>query len=318
MVEACAFPTYASAVVRFILVRILQFPLILAIIYVVTFALVWIAPGSPFERTERQLPAQVLDALKREYHAETWYGFLLYYPSQMVRGDFGPSFVWPKSVGAIIGETLPVSATIGLLAMLIAMIVGTLIGTVAAVYRNTPPDWLSLTIALAGVSLPSFVVAAALRAVFAFKWQVFPVGSWNWSISEMVLPATALSLLPMAYITRLTRVSMIDILSSDYIRTARAKGLSRLRVIFKHALRNAIMPVLSYVGPATAMTLTGSFVVETVFQIPGMGDLFVKSVTARDQTMILGVVMIYSTLLLLLNLAVDVSYTIVDPRVGVS
>jgi oligopeptide transport system permease protein len=305
------------AVFRFVLSRILQFPLILGIIYVITFALVWIAPGSPFERGERKLSPQVLDALKRQYHAETWYGFLLYYPSRMIQGDFGPSFIWPQSVGEIIRNTLPVSACIGLLAMLIAVLVGTLIGTIAAVYRNRPPDWLSLTIALIGVSFPSFVVAAALRAVFAFEWHVFPIGSWNWSISEMVLPATALSLLPMAYITRLTRVSMIDILSSDYIRTARAKGVGRAKVIFKHGLRNAIMPVLSYVGPATAMTLTGSFVVETVFQIPGMGDFFVKSVTARDQTMILGVVMIYSTLLLLLNLAVDIGYTIIDPRVGV-
>jgi oligopeptide transport system permease protein len=305
-------------VVRFALARILQFPLILAIIYVITFALVWIAPGSPFERGERKLSPQVLDALKRQYHAESWYGFLLYYPGRMIQGDFGPSFVWPKSVGQIIAETLPVSATIGLLAMLIAVVVGTLIGTIAAVYRNRPPDWLSLSIALVGVSLPSFVVAAALRAIFAFKWQIFPVGTWNWSVSEMILPAAALSMLPMAYITRLTRVSMIDILSSDYIRTARAKGVGRGMVIFKHGLRNAIMPVLSYVGPATAMTMTGSFVVETVFQIPGMGDFFVKSVTARDQTMILGVVMVYSTMLLLLNLAVDIGYTIIDPRVGVN
>lgn len=302
---------------RFITFRILQFPLILAIIYVITFLLCWVAPGDPFQRNERPLSPQVQESLRRQYHAETWYGFLLYYPTRMVVGDFGPSFTWPQTVGQIIWDTFPVSATVGLLGMLIAVFFGTLIGTIAAVYRSRPPDWLSLFIALAGVSLPSFVVAALLRAVFNFKWNILPVGRWTWSPDEMILPAAALSLLPMAYITRLTRVSMIDILSSDYVRTARAKGLSRIKVIFKHALRNAILPVLSYIGPAAAMTMTGSFVVETIFQIPGMGDFFVKSVTARDQTMILGVVMVYSSMLLALNLLVDIGYTIVDPRISI-
>ncbi|HEY7086999.1 MAG TPA: ABC transporter permease [Tepidisphaeraceae bacterium] len=303
---------------RFIVWRILQFPLILAIIYVGTFLLCWVAPGDPFQRTERPLAPQVADSLRREYHAETWYGFLFYYPTRMLRGDFGPSFNFPgRSVSQIIRDTFPVSATVGLLAMLIAVAVGTFIGTIAAVYRGRPPDWLSLTVALLGVSLPSFVVAALLRAIFAFKWNVFPVGTWTWSPKEMILPAAALSLLPMAYIARLTRVSMIDTLSSDYIRTARAKGVSKIKVIFKHALRNAILPVLSYVGPATAVTMTGSFVVETVFQLPGMGDFFVKSVGARDQTMVLGVVMVYSSMLLALNLVVDIGYTLVDPRISV-
>jgi oligopeptide transport system permease protein len=305
-------------VLRFVAIRILQFPLILAIIYVVTFLLCWIAPGSPFQRTERQLSPQVEQSLRRQYHAETWYGFLFYYPLRMVQGDFGPSFNYPgRNVGEIIKETLPVSAKVGLLAMLIAIVLGTFIGTVAAVYRGRPPDWLSLTIALAGVSLPSFVVAAILRALFAFKWEFFPVGETTPTFSGLILPGLALSLLPMAYITRLTRVSMIDILSADFIRTARAKGVGKASVIFKHALRNAFLPVLSYIGPATAVTMTGSFVVESVFQIPGMGSYFVTSVQSRDQTMILGVVMVYSALLLLLNLVVDVAYTVVDPRISV-
>lgn len=304
--------------IRFITFRILQFPLILAIIYVLTFLLCWVAPGSPFQRTERPLAPQVEESLRRQYHAESWYGFLLYYPTRIVQGDFGPSFSFPeRSVGQIIAETLPVSLQVGLLAMLIAVASGTLIGTIAAVYRSQFPDWLSLTVALIGVSLPSFVVAAILRAAFAFKWQMFPVGEQPLTFRGMVLPAIALALLPMAYITRLTRVSMIDILSSDYIRTARAKGLGRWKVIFKHGLRNAILPVLSYVGPAAALTLTGSFVVETVFNLSGMGGYFVKSVEARDQTMILGVVMVYSTMLLAMNLLVDVLYTVVDPRIRV-
>lgn len=304
--------------VRFITFRILQFPLILAIIYVVTFLLCWVAPGSPFQRSERPLAPQVEESLKRQYHAESWYGFLLYYPTRMVQGDFGPSFNFPgHNVGQIIAETLPISAEVGLAAMLIATICGTFIGTIAAVNRGRSFDWFSLTVALVGVSLPSFVVAALLRAVFAFHWQVFPVGEDPPSLGGLILPATALALLPMAYITRLTRVSMIEILSSDYIRTARAKGIGRWRVIFKHGLRNAILPVLSYIGPATALTMTGSFVVETVFNLRGMGGYFVKSVEARDQTMILGVVMVYSTLLLVMNLLVDISYTLVDPRIRV-
>jgi oligopeptide transport system permease protein len=305
-------------VLRFIAFRVLQFPLILAIIYLLTFSLCWIAPGDPFQRSERQLSPQVTDALKRQYHAQTWQGFMFYYPLRMLHGDFGPSFNYPgRNVSDIMRETFPVSATIGFAAMLIAIPLGTIIGTLAAMYRSRPPDWLSLTIALIGVSLPSFVVAAILRAVFAFKWTIFPVGMWTWSPREMVLPAAALSLLPMAYIARLTRVSMIDTLSSDYIRTARAKGVSKTRVIFKHALRNAVLPMLSFIGPATAVTMTGSFVVETVFQIPGLGTYFVTSVGSRDQTMILGVVMVYSTLLLALNLITDITYGMVDPRIRV-
>jgi oligopeptide transport system permease protein len=304
-------------VLRFIVFRILQFPLILAIIYFVTFLLCWVAPGSPFQRTERPLSPAVERRLRMEYHAETWHGFLLYYPTRMIRGDFGPSFTEDRRVSEIIAERLPISAVVGLLAMLIAISAGTLIGTTAAVYRERPPDWMSLAVALIGVSLPSFVVAALLRAIFAFKWEIFPVGEQTPTFRGIILPGIALSLLPMAYITRLTRVSMIDTLSADFVRTARAKGLSRTRVIFKHALRNAVLPVLSYVGPAAAMTLTGSFVVEKVFEVPGMGRFFVSSVQARDQTMILGVVMVYSTLLLTLNLLVDVGYTVVDPRIEV-
>jgi oligopeptide transport system permease protein len=305
-------------VLRFIAFRVLQFPLILAIIYLITFLLCWVAPGDPFERNERQLSPQVSESLKRQYHATTWEGFLVYYPLRMLHGDFGPSFNYVgRNVSDIMRETFPVSATIGLAAMLIAIPGGILLGTIAAMYRSRPPDWLSLIIALLGVSLPSFVVAALLRAAFAFKWTIFPVGIWTWSPKEMVLPAAALALLPMAYITRLTRVAMIDTLSSDFIRTARAKGVNKVRVIFKHALRNAILPTLSFIGPATAVTMTGSFVVEQVFQIPGMGNFFVKSVGSRDQTMVLGVVMVYSTLLLALNLLTDISYSIVDPRIRV-
>lgn len=301
---------------RFIAIRIAQFPLILAIIYLVTFLLAWIAPGSPFER-ERPLPEHVQRALAERFNAGSWQQFLTTYPVRMLQGDFGPSFTYEgRSVGDIISAGLPVSVTLGLLGMLIAIVFGVTIGTLAAVRQNGVLDWISLTIALIGVSIPSFVVAALLRTVFTYWWPIVPLGQWDWSLQRMILPAIALSLLPMAYITRLTRVSMIDVLSSDYVRTARAKGLSRFKVIAKHCLRNALLPVMSYIGPATAATLVGSFVVEVVFQIPGLGEFFVRSVQARDQPMILGTVMVYSVLLLSLNLLVDIAYTVVDPRIA--
>jgi len=185
------------------------------------------------------------------------------------------------------------------------------------VHRGGVFDWLSLSLVLLGISLPSFISAALLLSIFAGYLKWFPVGGWG-SIQDMILPGMALALAPMAYIARLQRVSMIDVLSSDFVRTARAKGLSRSIVIWKHCLRNAFLPVLSYLGPAAAGTLTGSFVVEKVFSIPGLGQHFVNSIQNRDRTLILGTVMVYSVFLLTFNLLVDVGYAFVDPRVDVT
>ena len=396
---------------RFLTFRLLQFPLILAIIYLATFLLAWVAPGSPFEK-ERKLPAQTKAYLEEKFHATSATAFLAYYPAKVLTtGDFGPSLNYPEfTVNDILRKSLPVSVTLGLVAVAIALVGGVLIGTLAAVKRDGPLDWLSLSVALIGVSVPSFVAAAMLLTAFSFNLKWFPLGGWpsgaeqslaaadsperstayasgkpqlrdaldhpdkyfeftptrdrigtvtGFEISErdgvkidelitatgfdwnqlfdhpntyfrlrtewwlsawkyfqsICMPAIALSLLPMAYITRLTRVSMIDVLASDYVRTARAKGLSRPAVVFRHCLRNALLPVLSFLGPAAATTLTGSFVVEKVFNIPGMGDYFVRSVLNRDQTLILGTVMIYSFFLLSLNLFVDVMYSVIDPRI---
>jgi oligopeptide transport system permease protein len=278
---------------------------------------VWVAPGDPFSRTDRKVDPVVIEAQKKALHAETWYSFLGHYPLMMLRGDFGQSFSYDLKVSKIIGDALPVSATLGLFALEIAVIAGTTIGTLAAVRRNGVFDWLSLTVSLVGISVPSFVSAAVMFALFSMRWHLFRIGRWE-SISDMILPGVALSLMPMAYIARLTRSSMIDVLSSDYIRTAVAKGVARRPVIWKHALRNAFLPVLSYLGPAAADTMTGSFVVEKVFNIPGLGTHFVNSVMNRDQTLILGTVMVYSILLLSLNLLVDVGYAFVDPRIDVT
>ena len=303
---------------RFITVRLLQFPLILGVIYFVTFALAWLAPGSPFEG-ERKLNPAVVERLKREFHAEKWYTFLGYYPRNiLLTGNFGPSFEYPEwSVNDVVRHSLPVSVSLGLMALVIAVIVGVAAGVMAAVRRGGPFDLASLGVALVGISLPSFVTAGVLLLAFAVQLRWFPIGGWR-NPYELFLPALALSLMPMAYIARLTRVSMLDTLGSDYVRTARAKGLSRGKVIWKHCLRNAFLPVLTYLGPAAAYTLTGSFVVEQVFNIPGLGQHFVNSVKNRDQTLILGTVIIYSAFLLTLNLIVDVLYVFVDPRIDVT
>lgn len=301
---------------KFILARILQFPLILAVIYVVTFLLVWVAPGNPFERTDRALPPDILQFKKQQMHADSAWTFLGHYPWQIIRhGDFGESLNYEEwSVNDIIAAGLPVSASLGLLAITIAVFVGVTIGAAGAARRGGVIDWLGLTVALIGISLPGFVTAGLLITVFSVELKWFPVGGWG-SLHNMILPALALSLLPMAYVTRLTRAAMIDVLASDFIRTARAKGLSKPSVVAKHALKNALLPVLSYIGPATAAALTGSFVVEKVFNIHGLGEHFVNSVLNRDQTLVLGVVMVYSAIVLAMNLLVDLCYAVIDPRI---
>lgn len=302
---------------KLILWRLAQFPLILAIIYLITFALAWVAPGDPFQN-ERGLDPIVARTLKRQFHAESAGSFLYHHAKNIIlHGDFGPSMKYQEwSVNRVIADSLPVSVTLGLFAMCIAVPVGIGVGTLAAVRRGGILDWTSLSIALIGISVPSFVVASVLL-MFAAWTMIFPVGGWG-TFGHLILPGLALSLLPMAYIVRLTRVAMLDVLGSDFVRTARAKGVARPYVIWKHCLRNAFLPVLSYLGPATAGAMVGSFVVEKVFNIPGLGQHFVNSVLNRDRTLILGVVMVESALILAFNLLVDIAYAWVDPRIDIS
>jgi ABC-type dipeptide/oligopeptide/nickel transport system permease component len=301
---------------KMILWRIAQFPLILAIIYFLTFLLAWVAPGSPFQN-EKNLDPTVVKTLQTKFHANSAMQFLEFYPWQVIRHfDFGPSMQYREfSVNDVIDQALPVSVTLGLCALFIAVMVGVGVGTLSAVRRGGITDWSSLSITLIGISLPSFVTAALMLMIAASV--KLPIGGWG-NPSNLVLPSIALSLGPMAYITRLTRVSMLDVLGTDYVRTGRAKGLSRSVVIWKHCLRNAFLPVLSFLGPAAASTLTGSFVVEKVFNIPGLGQHFVNSVQNRDRTLLLGVVMVESAFLLIFNLLVDVAYAFVDPRIDVT
>ncbi len=305
---------------QYILGRLIQFPIILAIIYCTTFLMVWVVPGSPFDSGgERATNPAKLKALQERFHADHWYTFLAYYPYQLiVHQDFGPSLKNQEfSVNDIIKQRLPTSIKLGLFALVIAVSVGMVVGTLSAVYRDGILDWAGMTLTLIGISVPAFVTAALLLIAFVARLNWFSVGELD-SFDDYILPGLALSLAPMAYIVRLKRVSLLDVLGADYVRTARAKGLSKPRVVIKHCLRNAFLPVLSYLGPAAAVTLTGSFVVESVFNLNGLGQAFVASVTNRDQTMILALVMVYSTLLLSLNLLVDLLYGVVDPRIDVT
>ena len=304
---------------KFIGYRLLQFPLVLLIIYLLTFTLAWVVPGSPFEDGDRKMDPIARARLAKDFHAENWASFVTYYPFRLLRhGDFGPSMRYQGwSVNDILKTALPVSVSLGMLALVIAIAAGVTLGTLAAVKRGGFFDWLSLSVALIGISLPSFVAAAVLLIVFTLWIPICRVGAWG-SLRDMLIPAIALSLLPMAYIARLMRVATIDVLGQDYVRTARAKGLSNMKVIWKHCLRNAFLPVLSYLGPAAAAAFTGSFVVEKVFDIPGLGQHFVNSVRNRDQTLILGTVIVYSIFLMTFNLLVDVAYALVDPRIDVT
>ena len=302
---------------KFILWRIVQLPLILAVIYLITFLLAWVAPGSPFTN-ERNIDPVALEQLKQQFHADKWYKFLGYYPLQMLEGNLGPSMAYKGwSVNDILKTALPVSVVLGLLAMAIALVFGSFIGALAAVRRGGVFDYMSLVVALIGISLPGFVIAGVLIAGFSDKLGWLPGSGWG-KFSQMILPPIALAVMPLAYIARLTRAAMIDVISTDYVRTARAKGLSRGAVIWKHCFRNAFLPVFSFLGPAAAATLTGSFIVEKVFNIPGLGIHFVNSVLNRDQTMILGTVMIYSLFLLTFNLLVDIGYVFIDPRIDIT
>jgi oligopeptide transport system permease protein len=302
---------------RFILYRVIQFPIVLAAIYLATFFLVWIAPGSPFEG-EKKLSPVVENELKMQYHADTPLHFLEHYPLLMLHGDFGPSMSYQGwSVGQVMMKSLPISITLGLFALTIATLLGCTLGTFAAIYRGGAIDILSVIVTLIGVSVPGFVTAGLLLAFLSDRLHLFPGGGWG-GIRYLILPASALAIGPLAYISQLTRVSMLDILGDDYVRTARAKGLSRAAVIWRHCFRNAILPVFTYLGPAAAGALTGSFVIEYVFNIPGLGQHFVNGVKNRDQTLILGTVMVYSFFLLSLNLLVDLGYAFIDPRIDVA
>ncbi|MEW6202841.1 MAG: ABC transporter permease, partial [bacterium] len=237
------------------------------------------------------------------------------YLKDIVRGDLGPSFKSPDwSVNEMIARTLPVSLILGGCALMFALIIGITTGFIAALRQNTAADYSSMAFAVVGISVPNFVVAALLMYVFAEKLGVFDVAGWG-TIKQLVLPVTTLGLPYAAYIARLSRAGLLEVIRQDYIRTARAKGLRERTILLRHAIKPAILPVVSFLGPAAAAILTGSLVVEKVFQIPGLGWHFVHSALNRDYPMVMGTVIVYSTMLILFNLLVDLTYAFLDPRI---
>jgi oligopeptide transport system permease protein len=289
----------------------------LLLVIVLAFLMVHAAPGGPFD-DERVLPPETRQALEAAYNLDApLHQQFLDYLSNLVRGDMGPSYRYrDHSVSELIGNAFPVSLKLGAMAMLLAIVVGVTAGTVAALRRNTWLDRAVMGFAMTGISVPVFVIAPVLVLLLAVKMQWLPAGwSGNEGVARFVLPVIALALPQVAYIARLTRASMIDVLASDFIRTARAQGLGTSAIVRYHALKPAMLPVLSYMGPAIAAILTGSVVVEEIFGIPGLGQFFVRGALNRDYTLVLGIVIFYATLVVLLNLVVDLLYGVIDPRI---
>ncbi|MFQ5610287.1 MAG: oligopeptide ABC transporter permease OppB [Woeseiaceae bacterium] len=302
---------------RYTLRRLLGAIPTLLLVVVLAFMLVHAAPGGPFD-SERVLQAEIEQRILAHYHLdEPLPQQFMRYLSGVLRGDFGPSYRYvDHTVNELIAGALPVSILLGLLAILLAVIAGLAAGTFAALRRNTIADRLIMGLSMTGISIPVFVVAPVLVLLFAVKLNWLPAG-WTGASgpSRLVLPVIALALPQIAYIARLTRASMIDVLSSGFVRTARAQGLGSRGIIRYHALKPAMLPVLSYMGPAVAAILTGSVIIEEIFGIGGVGRLFVDGALNRDYTLVLGIVIVYAMMIVLFNLVVDILYGIIDPRV---
>lgn len=291
-------------------------PTLLVLIFL-AFFMVRIAPGGPFD-SERTVPPEVAANLNAKYHLdEPLYQQFFRYAGDLLQGDLGPSFQYQdRTVNELIAGGFPVSLTLGILSVIIAFFVGTALGSYAALRQNTKRDYGVMATAMLGISLPSFVIAPLLVLLFSIYLNLLPVGYWNGgALPNLVLPVFVLALPQIAYIARMTRGSMIEVMRSPFILTAKAKGLSPRRVLFRHALKPALLPILSYLGPAAAGVITGSVVIETIFQLPGIGSHFVNGALNRDYTLVMGVVIVYGSLIILFNFLVDLLYAALDPKV---
>jgi oligopeptide transport system permease protein len=285
----------------------------------VVFTLSWIlmrsVPGGPFD-SEKNVPEEIKRNLEARYRLDqplhVQYGYDLLYALQL---DLGVSMrLLDFTVNEVIAQGFPISASLGIFALIFALTLGLTAGVVAAAGRRTGFDHVFMSLATVGVAVPNFVLASLAIVVFVFYWSLFPAAGWG-KLSQVVLPAICLGAPFAGYIARLTRTSMLEVLSLDYIRTAYAKGLPTRRVVVRHALKGAILPVVSYLGPAIAYILTGSIVIERIFALPGMGTHFIEAATQRDYTLAMGMILVYTLLLFLMNLLVDLSYGLIDPRV---
>ncbi len=280
-----------------------------------TFFVMNLVPGGPFI-SEKAISPEATAALEAKYGLDKpLYQQYLTYMGDAIQGDFGDSLKQRgRTVAEIIATKFPVSAKVGGLAVLVSLLVGVPLGCIAALNRGKVADNIIIVIATCGIAVPSFVVCTLLLYVFGVKLNALPTfGLTSWQ--HYIMPVMALAFYPTAYITRLMRSSMLDVLGQDYMRTAKAKGLSQFVSLFKHALRNAILPVVTYVGPMMAYTVSGSFIVEKIFTIPGLGGEFIGSITARDYTIIMGTTIFLATLMVIINVIVDIVYTLIDPRI---
>ena len=306
--------------IRFIIRRLISLVPTLFLIVTFSFFIMKVAPGGPFS-AERNPPPEVLANINKVYHLdEPLPKQYVRYLGNMLRGDLGPSFRYKDyTVNDLIGNTMPNSLILGITALCSALVFGLLVGLISAVKRNSVADYAAMSVAVIGISIPLFVVGPLLMLLFAVKLKWLPTSGWitgRQGLKTLVMPALALSLPYFAYIARLSRASVLEVLRSDYIRTAYAKGLSYPVVLFKHALKGAMLPVISYLGPAFAGIITGSVVIERIFLVPGLGTFFVQSALNRDYTLIMGTVVMYSIILIFMNFIVDILYAVIDPRIS--
>lgn len=303
--------------ISFVLRRLASAVPTLFIVVTISFFLMRFAPGGPFN-LERPLPPQTMANLMATYHLDQplWNQYLTYI-SNAVTGDFGPSYIYKdNTVAELIGKGLPYSMELGFYALLLALVGGVLAGTIAALRQNSALDFMIMSVSTVGVTVPNFVVGPVLTLIFAITLAWLPAGSWgDGSLRFLILPMIALALPQLAVFARLTRGSMIEALHTDHIRTARAYGLPSRTVVITHAMRAAMLPVVSYLAPAAAALLTGSAVVETIFTIPGVGRYFVLGAINRDYTLVMGTVVLIALFVIVFNLLVDILYGLLDPRV---
>jgi ABC-type dipeptide/oligopeptide/nickel transport system permease component len=311
--------TGGAWVVQYAVSRLLWLiPTILAMA-LVTFLVMHATPGSPLDPVSEganPLSPEAQKVLAAHYGLDKplWHQFVIFI-GNAVRGDFGYSFVYKtRTVAEILRQTFPISLFLGSMALALAVTVGLTLGILAALYQNRGWDYVSVSVATVGVAVPNFVLAVFLIILFSFIIPLFPTGGWD-SPRNWVLPTITLALAPMGIIARFTRASMLEVVRADYTLTARAKGLSEAPVIFKHALKNALIPIVTLLGPLFAAVGTGSFFVESIFRVPGMGRFFVESMTGRDYPMIMAVILSYGVFLSIMNLLVDLAYGALDPRI---
>ena len=300
---------------RYIFQRVWTSAVTLFVVITVTFFLMWAIPGGPFT-DEKAIPPQILTKVLERYHMnDPIHIQYFHYLQSLARFDLGPSFRYEgMSVNDLIRDSFPISLLIGSMAILIALGIGIPAGIVSALRRGGWQDKTAMVVATLGITIPNYVIATLMVYVFAYRLGIVTVGFWE-GFSTAVLPAITLAGYPTAFISRLTRSSMLEVIQQDYIRTARSKGLRERTVVYIHALKNAVIPVVTYLGPLAAGILTGSFVVEQIYGVPGLGTFFVTSIQNRDYTTIMGVTVFYSALLVSLNLLVDICYGFIDPRI---